>query len=153
MGNGTMDIGVVGMGVMGSNLAFNMADHGFQVAGWNRTADMTEAAAKRNPPANFHPFYDLKEFIGALKKPRRVFLMIAAGDPVDWAIGEISPLLEPGDIILDGGNSSSRGLLRVRAKSRAAPTSARTARGTTSRWCITALSTQICSSSPRPISS
>ena len=105
MNTGTMDIGVVGMGVMGSNLAFNMADHGFQVAGWNRTPDFTEAAVKSGPPANFHPFYDLKEFIGALKKPRRVFLMIAAGDPVDWAIGEIAPLLEAGDIILDGGNS------------------------------------------------
>ena len=105
MSNGTMDIGVVGMGVMGSNLAFNMADHGFQVAGWNRTSDLTEAAEKRNPPANFHACYDLKEFIGSLKKPRRVFLMIAAGAPVDWAIGEIAPLLEAGDIILDGGNS------------------------------------------------
>ena len=96
MSNGTMDIGVVGMGVMGSNLAFNMADHGFQVAGWNRTADMTEDAAKRNPPANFHPFYDLKEFIGALKKPHRVFLMIAAGDPVDWAIGRLRRCLRRG---------------------------------------------------------
>lgn len=105
MSNATMEIGVVGMGVMGSNLAFNMADHGFQVAGWNRTPDLTEATEKRNPPAKFHAFYDLKEFIRALKKPRRVFLMIAAGAPVDWAIGEIAPLLEAGDIILDGGNS------------------------------------------------
>ena len=105
MENGTMDIGVIGMGVMGSNLAFNMADHGFQVAGWNRTDDMTEAVEKRNPPANFHAFYDLKAFIGSLKKPRRVFVMIAAGEPVDWAIGTLLPLLEAGDIILDGGNS------------------------------------------------
>lgn len=105
MKNGTMDIGVIGMGVMGSNLAFNMADHGFQVAGWNRTDDMTEAAEKRNPPANFHAFYDLKAFIDSLKKPRRVFVMIAAGAPVDWAIETLVPLLEKGDIILDGGNS------------------------------------------------
>ena len=56
MENGSMDIGVIGMGVMGSNLAFNMAEHGFQVAGWNRTNDMTEAAEKCNPPANFHAF-------------------------------------------------------------------------------------------------
>ena len=105
MSNATIEIGVVGMGVMGSNLAFNMADHGFQVAGWNRTPDLTEATEKRNPPAKFHAFYDLKEFIRALKKPRCVFLMIAAGAPVDWAIAEIAPLLEAGDIILDGGNS------------------------------------------------
>ena len=105
MKNGTMDIGVIGMGVMGSNLAFNMADHGFRVAGWNRTDDMTEAAEKRNPPANFHAFYDLKAFIDSLKKPRRVFVMIAAGAPVDWAIETLVPLLEKDDIILDGGNS------------------------------------------------
>ena len=105
MSNTTMDIGVIGMGVMGSNLAFNMADHGFQVAGWNRTDDMTEAVEKRNPPANFHAYYDLEEFIGSLKKPRRVFLMIAAGEPVDWAIDTVVPLIEKGDIILDGGNS------------------------------------------------
>lgn len=105
MENGSMDIGVIGMGVMGSNLAFNMAEHGFQVAGWNRTNDMTEAAEKRNPPANFHAFYDLEKFIGSLKKPRRVFVMIAAGAPVDWAIDTLVPLLHKGDIILDGGNS------------------------------------------------
>ena len=100
-----MDIGIIGMGVMGRNLALNMADHGFQVAAWNRTSHLTEEVAAESPSANFHAFYDLKAFIGALKKPRRVFLMIAAGEPVDWAIGEVAPLLSAGDMILDGGNS------------------------------------------------
>lgn len=99
------DIAVVGMGVMGRNLALNMADHGFVVGAYNRTAELMKRIVQEHPHKNMHPFYNLQELLAALKKPRRVFLMIAAGDPVDWAIEQIVPHLDPGDIILDGGNS------------------------------------------------
>ena len=100
-----MDIGMVGMAVMGSNLALNMADHGFQVACYNYTPDLTERFVTEHPHKNAHPFYDLKAFVAALKKPRKIMMMIMAGKPVDSMIEQLIPLLEAGDIIIDGGNS------------------------------------------------
>ncbi len=102
---GTMDIGMIGMGVMGSNLALNMADHGFQVAAYNWTSDLTEHVLKEHPHKNLHGFFSLKEFLDSLKRPRRIMLMIAAGSPVDSVLSELVPLLESGDIVIDGGNS------------------------------------------------
>ena len=100
-----MDIGMVGMAVMGSNLALNMADHGYQVACYNYTPDLTEKFVKEHPHENAHPFYDLKAFVAALKKPRKIMMMIMAGAPVDSMIDQLIPLLDKGDIIIDGGNS------------------------------------------------
>ncbi|MGN0939053.1 MAG: NADP-dependent phosphogluconate dehydrogenase [Selenomonas sp.] len=100
-----MDIGMVGMAVMGSNLALNMADHGYQVACYNYTPDLTEKFVKEHPHENAHPFYDLKEFVASLKKPRKIMMMIMAGAPVDSMIDQLIPLLDKGDIIIDGGNS------------------------------------------------
>lgn len=100
-----MDIGMVGMAVMGSNLALNMADHGYQVACYNYTPDLTEKFVKEHPHENAHPFYDLKEFVASLKKPRKIMMMIMAGKPVDSMIDQLIPLLEAGDIVIDGGNS------------------------------------------------
>ena len=100
-----MDIGMVGMAVMGSNLALNMADHGYQVACYNYTPDLTETFVKEHPHENAHPFYDLKEFVASLKKPRIIMMMIMAGKPVDSMIDQLIPLLDKGDIIIDGGNS------------------------------------------------
>jgi len=100
-----MDIGVIGMAVMGSNLALNMADHGFKVAGYNRTASITEEVVKKHPHDNMTAFYDIEKFIMSLKKPRKVMLMIKAGKAVDAIIEQLIPMLEEGDIILDGGNS------------------------------------------------
>lgn len=100
-----MDIGMVGMAVMGSNLALNMADHGYQVACYNYTPDLTEKFVKEHPHENAHPYYDLKEFVSALKKPRKIMMMIMAGKPVDSMIDQLIPLLEAGDIVIDGGNS------------------------------------------------
>ncbi len=100
-----MDIGMVGMAVMGSNLALNMADHGYQVACYNYTPDLTEKFVKEHPHENAHPFYDLKEFVASLKKPRKIMMMIMAGKPVDSMIDQLIPLLDKGDIIIDGGNS------------------------------------------------
>lgn len=100
-----MDIGMVGMAVMGSNLALNMADHGYQVACYNYTPDLTEKFVKEHPHENAHPFYDLKAFVASLKKPRKIMMMIMAGKPVDSIIEQLIPLLDKGDIIIDGGNS------------------------------------------------
>ena len=99
------DIGVVGMAVMGSNLALNMADHGFAVSVYNYTPDLTEKFVTERPHDNIKGYYDLKEFIGSLKKPRKIMLMIMAGAPVDSMIEQLIPILDAGDIIIDGGNS------------------------------------------------
>ena len=99
------DIGMVGLSVMGRSLALNMADHGFRVAGYNRSREVTEQVMREHPHENLSPFYSLQELVAALRRPRRVMLMIQAGSPVDAVIGQLEPLLEEGDILLDGGNS------------------------------------------------
>ena len=95
------DIGVVGMAVMGSNLALNMADHGFAVSVYNYTPDLTEKFVTERPHDNIKGYYDLKEFIGSLKKPRKIMLMIMAGAPVDSMIEQLIPILDGGDIIIE----------------------------------------------------
>ncbi len=98
-------IGLIGLGVMGQNLVRNMARHGFQVAVYNRTRAKTEAFAHEHPDPNIVPTYTLDEFVAQLERPRRVMLMVKAGAPVDAVVEQVRPLLEPGDIIVDGGNS------------------------------------------------
>jgi len=100
-----LDIGIVGLSVMGRSLALNMADHGFKVGGYNRSAAVTEQVMRDHPHENLIPFYDLKDMTDALARPRKVMLMIQAGKPVDAVIEQLVPLLEKGDMILDGGNS------------------------------------------------
>lgn len=99
------DIGMIGLSVMGRSLALNMADHGFRVAGYNRSAAVTDDVIRSHPHENLSPFYSLEELVGALEKPRRVMLMIQAGAAVDAVIDQLIPLLSSGDLILDGGNS------------------------------------------------
>ncbi|WP_293987981.1 decarboxylating NADP(+)-dependent phosphogluconate dehydrogenase [uncultured Megasphaera sp.] len=99
------DIGVVGMAVMGSNLALNMADHGFDVSVYNYTPDLTEQFLRERPHDKITGYFDLKEFLASLKKPRKIMLMIMAGAPVDSMLDQLLPLLDTGDIIIDGGNS------------------------------------------------
>ena len=111
-----MDIGMVGMAVMGSNLALNMADHGFDVACYNYTPDLTEKVLREHPHKHMHGFFNLQEFVDSLQKPRRIMLLIMAGEPVDSMIEQLMPLLEPGDIILDGGNSYFGDTRRRQAK-------------------------------------
>ncbi len=100
------DIGLIGLAVMGQNLAMNMNDHGFTVAVFNRTTskvdDFLVNAAKGS---NIIGTHSIEEFISKLKRPRKVMLMVKAGDPVDEFIGHLLPHLEKGDIIIDGGNS------------------------------------------------
>jgi 6-phosphogluconate dehydrogenase len=102
----TADIGVVGLAVMGSNLARNFARHGHTVALFNRTPTRTrELVAEHGAEGDFVPSEDLAGFIASLKRPRRMILMVKAGDATDATIDSLVPLLEPGDIIVDGGNS------------------------------------------------
>lgn len=99
------DIGIIGLSVMGRSLALNIADHGFRVAGYNRSRSVTEEVVRQHPHENLTPFYSLEELVAALPRPRRILLMIQAGAPVDAVIRQLEPLLEPGDILMDGGNS------------------------------------------------
>jgi 6-phosphogluconate dehydrogenase len=100
------DIGIVGLAVMGRNLALNMADHGFAVAAFNRIYEVTrEFAASLRPEQAVQPCATYQELATALKRPRLVTLMVKAGQPVDAVIAELLPWLEPGDIVIDGGNS------------------------------------------------
>ena len=100
------DIGLIGLGVMGENLVLNMESKGFSVAVFNRTTEVTEKfAAGRATGKNIQPTRTIEEFVGALKKPRIAMMMVKAGAPVDAVIGEVAPLLERGDVLIDGGNS------------------------------------------------
>lgn len=101
----TFDIAVVGLAVMGRNLALNFADRGLRVAVYNRSRAVTEAFVRDQPRENVAAFYDLKALARALPKPRKLLLMIQAGAAVDAVLEQLSPLLEAGDIVLDGGNS------------------------------------------------
>jgi 6-phosphogluconate dehydrogenase len=100
------DIALIGLAVMGQNLILNMNDHGFTVVAFNRTvAKVDEFLNNEAKGTNVIGAHSLEEMVGLLKRPRRVMLMVKAGPPVDEFIEHLLPLLEPGDIIIDGGNS------------------------------------------------
>ncbi|MBL0158061.1 MAG: decarboxylating NADP(+)-dependent phosphogluconate dehydrogenase [Bryobacterales bacterium] len=106
MSNASCDIGLVGLAVMGQNLVLNMNDHGYKVAVFNRTVSKVDEfinnEAKGTAVVGAH---SMEELVQLLKRPRRVMLMVKAGDTVDKMIEQILPHLEEGDIIIDGGNS------------------------------------------------
>jgi len=107
------DIAVIGLAVMGQNLALNMESRGYTVAVYNRTGERTrEFLAARGDGKKLLPAYSLEELVGSLNKPRRLMLMVKAGAPVDETIAEVVPLLEPEDILIDGGNSFFRDTVR-----------------------------------------
>jgi 6-phosphogluconate dehydrogenase len=120
------DIGLIGLAVMGENLVLNMESHGFTVAVYNRTVEKVDAfTGGRGRGKKIIGTHSLQELAGALKGPRKVMLMVKAGKAVDDFIEQLIPLLSPGDIIIDGGNShfpdtirrtkyvESRGLLYI----------------------------------------
>lgn len=98
-------IGVIGLGVMGSNIALNMANKGENVAVYNYTRDLTDQLIQKLDGQSLSPYYELEDFVQSLEKPRKIFLMVTAGKPVDSVIQSLKPLLEEGDVIMDGGNS------------------------------------------------
>jgi 6-phosphogluconate dehydrogenase len=98
-------IGVIGLGVMGSNLALNMANKGEQVAVYNYTRDLTDQLVDRSQGQAIHPYFEIQDFVQSLETPRKIFLMVTAGKPIDSVIQSLMPVLEAGDIIMDGGNS------------------------------------------------
>ncbi len=100
------NIGLIGLAVMGENLAMNMASKGFTVAVYNRTTDKVDAFIHgRAQDKSIIGCHDLEELIASLSRPRKIFLMIKAGQAVDQMIDQLLPLLDDGDIIIDGGNS------------------------------------------------
>ncbi|MGE6613828.1 decarboxylating NADP(+)-dependent phosphogluconate dehydrogenase [Peribacillus sp. NPDC076916] len=98
-------IGVIGLGVMGSNIALNMASKGERVAVYNYTRDLTDQLVAELDSQSLHPYYEIQDFVQSLETPRKVFLMVTAGKPIDSVINSLLPHLESGDIIMDGGNS------------------------------------------------
>jgi 6-phosphogluconate dehydrogenase len=106
MANPTADIGLIGLAVMGENLVLNMENHGYTVAVFNRTTarvdDFLNGRAKGKKIVGTH---SVKDLVAQLKKPRKVMIMVKAGAAVDQVIAEVAPLLEPGDILIDGGNT------------------------------------------------
>ncbi len=106
-------VGVVGMAVMGSNLARNFARHGYRVAIFNRTPARTDAViAAHGDEGTFLPAHSIEEFVASIAEPRRIILMVQAGDPTDATIAQLLPLLSPGDVIMDGGNAHFRDTIR-----------------------------------------
>jgi 6-phosphogluconate dehydrogenase len=109
-------VGVIGLAVMGKNLALNIAENGFNVAVYNRSSlktkellnEITEEAFR----SNLEGFYTLEEFVDALEKPRKIILMVKAGDAVDDTIQQLLPLLSKDDVIMDGGNSYYQDTIR-----------------------------------------
>jgi 6-phosphogluconate dehydrogenase len=100
------DIGLVGLAVMGENLVLNMESHGFTVAVFNRTTSKVDAFVNgRGKGKKVVGTHSPEELVAALKRPRKIMMMVKAGPPVDQVIEELVPLLEPGDILIDGGNS------------------------------------------------
>ncbi|GAB1867604.1 6-phosphogluconate dehydrogenase, decarboxylating [Camponotus japonicus] len=100
------DIALIGLAVMGQNIILNMNDHGFVVCAYNRTTDKVKSFLENEAKGTkIIGAYSLKEMVGTLKSPRRVMLLVKAGAAVDAFIEQLVPLLSPGDIIIDGGNS------------------------------------------------
>ncbi len=121
MSSSDADIAVIGLAVMGQNLILNMNDHGFKVVAFNRTVSkVDDFLAKEANGASVVGAHSVEEMVGMLKKPRRVMLMVKAGEAVDQTIEHLLPHLEAGDIIIDGGNSlftdTERRMKEVEAK-------------------------------------
>ncbi len=98
--------GLIGLAVMGENLALNVERNGFPISVYNRTAAVTQKFMEtRAKGKNFHAAYSMEDFVKSLERPRKILIMVKAGAPVDAVIAQLKPLLEPGDMIIDGGNS------------------------------------------------
>ena len=108
----TAQFGVIGLGVMGANLALNIEDHGHAVAVWNLETDWVGRLLSEHPQRQLIGAMSLQEFCRSLERPRRILMMIQAGDPVDQILQRLTPYLSPGDIVIDGGNSYFKDTIR-----------------------------------------
>ncbi len=105
MADGDFDIGMIGLGVMGRNLSLNMADHGYAVGGFDLDASKVQAFAPENGRQRIKGFHSFQELAAALKRPRKLLMLVPAGPAVDGVIREALKVFEKGDILIDGGNS------------------------------------------------
>lgn len=101
------DIGIIGLGVMGANLALNLSDKAYRLSVYNRSAGVTaEFIATHGQGRSIWPADNLQQLVARLSKPRTILLMVTAGQAVDTLIAQLQPLLQTGDILIDGGNSN-----------------------------------------------
>ncbi|WP_062742803.1 NADP-dependent phosphogluconate dehydrogenase [Erwinia persicina] len=105
-------IGVVGMAVMGRNLALNIESRGYTVSIFNRSREKTDEVVAENPGKKLVPHYSIEEFVDSLEKPRRILLMVQAGEATDKTIASLTPHLDKGDILIDGGNTFYKDTIR-----------------------------------------
>ena len=101
----TNPFGLIGLAVMGQNLVLNVESRGFGVSVYNRTTEVMESFVAEHPNKKLHGSKTLEDFVASLAKPRKIMLMVKAGAPVDAVIRQLTPLLDKGDIVIDGGNS------------------------------------------------
>ncbi|WP_175819190.1 NADP-dependent phosphogluconate dehydrogenase [Burkholderia sp. BCC0419] len=102
---GKQAIGVIGLAVMGRNLALNIESRGYTVSVYNRSREKTDELIAEFPGRNLVPAYTLEEFVASLETPRRILMMVKAGEATDATIASLKPLLEKGDVLIDGGNT------------------------------------------------
>ncbi|MGF1450440.1 MAG: NADP-dependent phosphogluconate dehydrogenase [Opitutales bacterium] len=114
MANANADIGLIGLAVMGQNLALNIADHGFRCAVYNRTTEKMTEFVEANPdtPGGLDGYADFKDFVASLKRPRKAIIMVKAGKATDAVIDQLAAEMEEGDIIIDGGNANWNDTIR-----------------------------------------
>ncbi|RXS03623.1 NADP-dependent phosphogluconate dehydrogenase [Staphylococcus saprophyticus] len=108
----TQQIGVVGLAVMGKNLAWNIESRGYSVSVFNRSSEKTDEMVKESEGKNIHPTYSIEEFVNSLEKPRKILLMVKAGPATDATIDSLLPLLDNDDILIDGGNTNYQDTIR-----------------------------------------
>src|SRR6516225_1151267 len=102
----TADLGLIGLAVMGENLVLNMESHGYTVAVFNRTTSkVDEFVGGRGQGKKLVGCHNVKDLVASLKRPRKIMIMVKAGSAVDAVTDEVAPLLDPGDILIDGGNT------------------------------------------------
>jgi len=118
MTESTSNIGLIGLAVMGQNLALNIADHDYRISVFNRTYSKTQNFLEKSGTdiRNLIGFEDLKSFINSLERPKKIIIMVQAGHPTDAVIDSLIPLLGKGDIIIDGGNAKWTDTIRREKK-------------------------------------
>ena len=117
-GTSTAQFGVIGLGVMGANLALNVEEHGHSVAVWNLETDWVDLLLQQNSGRQLIGARTLHEFCRVLERPRRILMMIEAGEAIDQMLSKLSPYLSPGDIVIDGGNSYFKDTIRRESTAR-----------------------------------